>query len=111
MKHIQYNHTDAEALKKRFTELVPETVDRLCEWLKDNNAVVDAEDCYDARSGWSGVEFRIGKANLSLNGYCLSNSQVELFLNGGKNPDWYHFWEPEYKEAKEWQERIRSKTV
>lgn len=104
MKHIQYDGTDADILKKRFTALKPETVDRLCQWLTDNNAVIDAHDCYDAQSGWQGTEFKIGKADLSCNGYCLRNSNVELFLNGGQDPMWYNFWQPEYEEARKWQE-------
>ena len=89
MKHIQYDGGDADVLKERFTELRAETVDKLCQWLRDNKAVVDAIDCFDSRSGWQGTEFKIGNADLSCNGYCLSNSSVELFLSGGQNPMWY----------------------
>ena len=42
MKHIQYNYNDAELLRDRFTELREDTIHRLCQWLEDNNAVVDA---------------------------------------------------------------------
>ena len=100
MKHIQYDCNDAEALKKRFTKLESSTIDRLCQFLKDKEKVVDAIDCYDAQSGWQGTEFKIGKADLSCNGYCLINSNVELFLNGGQDPMWYSFWQEEYKEAR-----------
>ena len=89
MKHIRYNGKDTSILKKRFTELKPETIEKLCQWLTDNNAVIDADDCYDAQSGWRGTSFKIGKADLSCNGYCLKNSNVELFLQGGKNDMWY----------------------
>ena len=102
MKHIQYDGNDAEEIKKRFKILKHQIVDRLCVWLLENNEVVDAIDCYDSQSGWQGTDFKIGKANLSFNGYCLSNSSVELFLNGGKDPKWFNFWEPEYDEAKKW---------
>jgi hypothetical protein len=102
MKKIEYNGHDADVLKNRFTQLKPETIDRLCEWLIKNNAIIDANDCYDAQSGWKGTNFIVGHADLSLNGYCLSNSSVELFLNGGQDPMWYNRHQPEFEEAKRW---------
>lgn len=98
MKHIQYDCNDFELLKKRFTVLKSKTIDKLCKWLKDNNAIIDADDCYDAQSGWQGTDFKIGNANLSLNGYCLTNGSVKLFLKGGKDKRWYCFYDKEYKE-------------
>lgn len=104
MKHIQYDHEDAIRIKNRFIRLNQDLIDQLCQWLKENNAVIDAIDCYDSQSGWSGTDFMIGKANLALNGYCLRDENIELFINGGQDPQWYHFYEPEYEEAKKWKE-------
>ena len=90
MKRIQYDGNDAELLKKRFSFRVnPENIEKLCEWLLKNNETIDADDCYDGQSGWQGTNFRIGKADLSLNGYCLSNEQVEMFLRGDSNRMWF----------------------
>ncbi len=98
MKHIQYDCNDAELLKKRFTELKSKTIDKLCKWLKDNNDIIDADDCYDSQSGWQGTNFKIGNADLSLNGYCLTDENVLLFLSGNKDKRWYNFYDKEYKE-------------
>lgn len=90
MKRIKYDGNDVELLKKRFSfRVTPENIEKLCEWLIKNNETIDAGDCYDGQSGWQGTNFRIGKADLSLNGYCLSDSQIELFLNGGTNKMWF----------------------
>lgn len=106
MKNIQYDHSDYEEIKKRFgSKLSNNTIEILCNYLKENNAVIDAKDCYDSQSGWSGVDFFIGNANLSLNGYCLSEASVLSYLNGEQNPMWYHISDDEYKTAKAWQEK------
>ena len=107
MKRILYDGSDAVELKKRFLNLKPELIDRLCKWLTDNDEFIDADDCFDAQSGWRGTNFTIGKANLSCNGYCLRNENIELFLAGGQSTLWYNFWEPEFRMAKEWQEKNR----
>lgn len=105
MKHIQYDCNDAEELKKQFVAIDKETIERLCNWLKENNSVVDVIDCFDSQSGWQGEDFFIGKANLSLNGYCLTTKQIEAFLNNEKVPSWYCFYQEEYEEAVEWQNK------
>ena len=103
MKHVQYDHNDSELLKQRFvSKLESGTIDRLCKWLKENNQVINAIDCYDGQSGWRGTDFMIGKANLSCNGYCLSNSAVEKFINGEQDPMWYRFYDEEFGVAKAW---------
>ena len=101
---IEYNFNDAELLIKKFKQLKKETIINLCEWLKKNNKVVITEDCYDARSGWEGIDVYIDKANLSCNGYCLRDSEIELFISGGQSTSWYYFWDKEYDIAKKWQE-------
>lgn len=89
-KQIKYDGNDSDLLKKRFPQsLKPETIDRLCKWLLENNESVIVTDCYDGASGWQGVNFVIGKADLSCNGYCLSDSQIEKFLKGETNKMWY----------------------
>ena len=100
LKNIQYDCNDSQLLKSRFSKLESETIDKLCLWLKEHNKVIMANDCYDSQSGWRGTDFMIGNANLSINGYCLSNSEVEKFLKGEQNPSWYHFYDPEYEIAK-----------
>lgn len=102
MKMIEYNGNDAEALKRRLAVIKPELIDRLCLWLLANKTTVIIDDCYDGGSGWQGANVMIGRANLSKNGYCLTNEDIELFLNGGQNPMWYHFWQEEFKMAQEW---------
>ena len=102
MKHIEYDFNDSDLLKQRFSKLESNTIDKLCKWLKENNQVINANDCYDTQSGWLGTDFMIGKANLSCNGYCLSNSAVEKFINGEQDPMWYRFYDKEFEVAKAW---------
>lgn len=78
---VIYDHTDILEIKRRFNDLKDETVERLCEWLKDNNETIKAEDCYDTQSGWYGVNFIVRGEDLSINGYCLSNKTVNEFIN------------------------------
>ena len=102
-KHVQYEHTDFNYIKKQFGSSISDTViERLCDHLNENNMVIDAIDCYDYQSGWSGTNFKIGKADLSFNGYCLIESSVLQYLNGEQNPMWYHTYDEEYKIASEW---------
>jgi hypothetical protein len=105
---IEYEYNDAELLIRKFTQLEKETIINLCQWLKDNNKVVITEDCYDSQSGWEGIDFYIDKANLSCNGYCLRDNDVNLFIKGGQNPQWYYFWNEEYEMAKKWQENNKT---
>ena len=85
MKHIQYDCADFEEIKKRFSwKLSDETIKKLCNYLKENEKIIDAIDCYDCQSGWEGTKFKIGDIDLSGNGYCLSDSSVLQFLNGVK---------------------------
>lgn len=98
MNCIEYDGNDYELIKKRFKMLSHQTIHSLCEFLKENNTVVIAEDTFDGASGWSGTHFKIGNADLSCNGYCLNNEAVEHFLNGGQNIMWYSQHDPEYKE-------------
>lgn len=102
LKHIRYNGDDSKLLKKRFPILKEDTVDDLCEWLKNNNSHIDSIDFYEPQSGWYGINFMIGKADLALNGHCLSDSSVRMFLNGEQDPMWYRIWEQECKDAENW---------
>lgn len=115
MKHIRYDCNDASLIKQRFRILNPETVDRLCKYLKRKNQVIDAIDCYDGQSGWEGTDFKIGNANLSFNGYCLRNSTVEYFLNKGQGPAWYNWYngngDPEFLPALKWARKNRDKYI
>jgi len=107
MEKVTYNHTDVDAIKDRFSNINPETIDRLCLWLEDNSSEVVTKECYDSQSGWHGVNFFIGMADLSCNGYCLSSKNIDLFISGGQDPMWYYFYQPEFNEAKKWQEENR----
>jgi hypothetical protein len=82
MKRIQYDGNDVELLKSRFSfKVKEETIEKLCDWLLKNNETIDADDCYDGQSGWRGTDLYVKGTNLSLNGYCLSDSTIENFLN------------------------------
>lgn len=89
MKHIQYDGTDLDNIKLRFTRISPNVLKRLFEWLKINNEVLDVDDCYDGASGWQGSDFKILGANLSYNGYCLDDKSIEMFLSGEIDKRWF----------------------
>lgn len=88
--HVQYSGFDACLLKSRFNMLRPDTIDRLCSRLTSNNQTIEVVNFYDYQSGWFGTHFKLGKVDLSCNGFCLSNPQVELFLHGGIYPNWFY---------------------
>jgi len=98
MKHIEYDYSDAENLKKRFSKINPKLIDDLCLVLKEKDEKINAIDCYDGQSGWQGTNFKIGNADLSMNGYCLTEASIKLFIDGGQNKMWYNFYDKEYKE-------------
>lgn len=100
MERVTYDHTQADELKERFPYVSPHIIDRLCDYLGENALAVEAQKCSDAQSGWTGDHLFIGKINLSLNGYCLSDDNIDLFLAGGHDPKWYMVTDKESKEPK-----------
>lgn len=96
----ELNHNDLEHFCNIFSKIESDTFEILCDWLKDNNKTVVTKDCYDGGSGWFGTDFMIGKANLSLNGYCLSDKSILDFVSGLERCEWYNFYDEEYKAIK-----------
>ncbi|MCR9263307.1 MAG: hypothetical protein NXH86_04075 [Flavobacteriaceae bacterium] len=97
LKHIEYEWRDANLLKERFIKISPKILDELCKSLKRKRKKVQAIDCYDGASGWYGTDFMIGRANLSYNGYCLSDDSIKTYISGGQDKMWYNISDPEYK--------------
>lgn len=79
LKHWRYNANDKEKFMENFP-IDEQLADRLCDYLRKENKVVDVIECYDAQSGWSGADFNVDGQNLSLNGYCFDASNVNEFL-------------------------------
>lgn len=99
---IIYNQNDSKYITERFPYLKVELVDWFCQWLSDNRKVVR---CMLEKGDDRLQTFEIGKADLlSVDGF-LPNDNLELFLNGGQNSDWYVYNSEEYHSAKSWELR------
>lgn len=111
MKDVVYSCEDAEHIKKDFRNLSEDVVDRLCEWLKSHNQLVIANACADAGSGWQGSSFKIGTADLSGNGYCLSDESINSFLNGEIKSSWYRVGSEQYERAVAYEKQIDDASI
>lgn len=97
-----YDHTNQKEIQKELPDLLQTTVYQLCQYLKKENKKVEILKCYDSQSGWHGKDVMIGRANLAINGYCLSNKSVLDFINGKIGKRYYSLCDPEHKELKNW---------
>lgn len=81
LKVWEYDHTDSRNFTNNFNCIDIKIADRLCDYLKEKNIKVKVSECYDGQSGWRGANFYIENEDLSGNGYCLSSSSINNFLD------------------------------
>jgi len=80
LNHWKYDKNDKDHFVKNFCAIDEDLADRLCKYLAAENKTVDVEECFDGASCWSGYHFIVDGKDLSLNGYCFSEIELDYFL-------------------------------
>ncbi len=84
LKNWEYDYNDSELFVRNFKSISTGLALRLCNYLKNENKIVNVNECYDAQSGWRGTHFIINNDDLSANGYCFSSHSLDTFLKNNK---------------------------
>ena len=105
--HVICSHKDALYISERFAKISYPVAKQFCEYMLENHLIVGIVSVYDEQINWYGAHFYVGgksdkyedRADLSINGYRLSDKELREFMEGKRLKKWYSKESLKYEEA------------